>query len=75
MGSKKENIMSQLRIDNAIIRENLIEIMGRLSMTYDTACAAIGISKPTLVRFILYKVSPQLRTMYKIKKFITQNSL
>ena len=51
---------------------SLLEIMGRLQLTYDGLAKQIGVSRMTILNFMKYGVIPQVRTYYKISEYIKQ---
>ena len=67
--------MEQLKVDcsNAVIKDDLLQTMGRIEHTYDTAAENIGISRTALINFVLYGTKPNIRTIYKIKSYIKKN--
>ncbi len=53
---------------------SLIDIMGRLQLTYNDLAREIGVSRTTVFNFMKYGVIPQVRTYYKINEYIKQKT-
>lgn len=54
--------------------DSLLEIMGKLQLTYDSLAKEIGVSRMTVYNLMKYGVTPQVRIYYKISEYIKRHN-